>query len=141
MFRKRGLHFIHLNINSLLLKIDELRSIAKTTRAAIIGISESKLDKTVFNSEVAIEGYDLIRKDRNRHGGVLHVILETIFGITLNRLYKTILRFFFDLLLPKPKAITVGIIYKPPNQTDFLDKLSTSFSNYHLIDKDSLSIK
>ena len=68
IFKKRGLHFLHLNINSLLPKIEDLRSIAKLTHAAIIGISETKLDKTVFDSEVLIEGYDLIRKDRNRNG-------------------------------------------------------------------------
>ena len=39
-FSKRGLHLIHLNINSLLPKIEELRSIAKSTNAAGIGISE-----------------------------------------------------------------------------------------------------
>ena len=44
-FSKRGLHLIHLNINSLLPKIEELRSIAKSTNAAVIGISESKLDQ------------------------------------------------------------------------------------------------
>ena len=41
-FKKRGLHLIHLNINSLLSKIDELREIARKTRATIIGITESK---------------------------------------------------------------------------------------------------
>ena len=68
-FKKRGLHFIHLNINSLLSKIDELREIAKASRAAVIGISESKLDETVLDGEVAIEGFDLVRSDRNRHDG------------------------------------------------------------------------
>ena len=44
VFNSRGLHFIHLNINSLLPKIDELRNIAKLSNAAVIGIGESKLD-------------------------------------------------------------------------------------------------
>ena len=68
-FVKRGLHFIHININSLLPKIDELRSIAKNSNAAIIGVTESKLDESVQNSEICIENYSLIRCDRNRHGG------------------------------------------------------------------------
>ena len=46
-FNKRGLHLIHLNINSLLSKIDELREIARKTRAKVISITESKLD-TMF---------------------------------------------------------------------------------------------
>ena len=68
-FKKRGLHFLHLNIYSLLPKIDELRLIAKNSNAAIIGIAESKLDKTVLDNEVKIDGYELKRSDRNRQGG------------------------------------------------------------------------
>ena len=48
IFKSRGLHFIHLNINSLLPKNEEHRIIAKSTNAAIIGISESKLYESVF---------------------------------------------------------------------------------------------
>ena len=44
IFKHRGLHFLHLNINSLLPKIDELRHIARLTNATVIRISESKLD-------------------------------------------------------------------------------------------------
>ena len=62
--KMRGLHFIHLNINSLLSKIDELRVIAKVQKAAIIGITESKLDDSVLDGEVEIEGYKIIRSDR-----------------------------------------------------------------------------
>ena len=69
IFKHRGLHFLHLSINSLLPKIDELRHIARLTNAAVIGISKSKLDDSVLTSEIQIEGFDLLRCDRNRHGG------------------------------------------------------------------------
>ena len=36
VFNKRGQHLIHLNINSVLSKIDELRVIAKESRASVI---------------------------------------------------------------------------------------------------------
>ena len=36
-FKEGGLHFIHLNINSVLSKIDQLRIIALKTNAAVIG--------------------------------------------------------------------------------------------------------
>ena len=56
-FEKRGLHFIHLNINSILPKIDELRLIAFKSHAAVIGITESKIDDTVLDGEIMIDGY------------------------------------------------------------------------------------
>ena len=53
---KKGLHFLHININSLLPKIDELKCTVNKTKAAIIiiGITESKLDHTVYDLEVKV---------------------------------------------------------------------------------------
>ena len=53
VFTRKRVHFIHLNSNSLLPKIGELRHIAKNSNAAVTGISETKLDNTVYDSEVA----------------------------------------------------------------------------------------
>ena len=69
IFKHRGIHFLHLSINSLLSKIDELRHIARLTNAAVIGICESKLDDSVSTSQIQIDEYDFLRCDRNRHGG------------------------------------------------------------------------
>ena len=55
-FENKGLHFLHLNINSILPKLDELKTIAGNTKAAIIGITESKVDNSVSDSEVEIPG-------------------------------------------------------------------------------------
>ena len=63
VFKARGLHFIHININSLLPKIEELRRIACQSKAAVIGISESKLDNSIFDSEIEIDGYNILRFD------------------------------------------------------------------------------
>ena len=61
---KRGLHFLHININSLLPKIDELKCIANKTKATIIETTESKHDHTVPDLEVNLPGYDILRCDR-----------------------------------------------------------------------------
>ena len=34
-----------------------------------MGVSETKLDKSVLDGEVSIDGYEIKRADRNRHGG------------------------------------------------------------------------
>ena len=44
VFKSKGLHLIHVNINSFLPKIDELRDIANSSNTTAIGSSESKLN-------------------------------------------------------------------------------------------------
>ena len=63
------MHFIHVNVNSLLSKMDEIRYIAKLINATIIQSSEAKLDDTTLSSEPEIEGYYLVRFHRCRRGG------------------------------------------------------------------------
>ena len=52
IFKTNGLHLVHININSLLPKIDKLRHIS------------SKLDKSITTLEIPIDNYDLLRCDR-----------------------------------------------------------------------------
>ena len=51
-------------------KIEELRFIAKSTNAAIIGICESKCDGVVLEQEINIDNYKILHCDRIRQGGV-----------------------------------------------------------------------
>ena len=47
--------------------MEEVQIIASKTKAAVIGISESKLDETVLNGEINIPGYNTLRSDMNRY--------------------------------------------------------------------------
>ena len=47
-FRNSGLHFLHLNINNLLRKIDEVREIVKISNQAVTGITKTKLDNSII---------------------------------------------------------------------------------------------
>ena len=62
------MHFIHININTILPKTDEVRYITNITNASIIG-SETKLDETIWSSELEVDGYGLVRLDLSRRGG------------------------------------------------------------------------
>ena len=68
-FRKRGLDFLHINVNSLLSNIDELRDVVGHTKPEILEITKSKLDSSVSDHEVNISGYCILRSDRSRYGG------------------------------------------------------------------------
>ena len=52
VFYNKELHFMHLNINSLLNEIEKLCYIASSSNAAVIGITETKLNNTVYDSDV-----------------------------------------------------------------------------------------
>ena len=94
---KKGLPFLHININSLLPKTDELKCIANKTKAAIIGIMESKLDHTVPDLEVNLTGYDILRCDRNRNGGgVACYIRKDLYFNARPLNFKKIENIFFD---------------------------------------------
>ena len=126
-FSNRRLHLIHLNINILLPKIDELRDIAKRTKPAVIGMSESKLDSTVLDSQVYIDNYKILHFDRNRHGRRVACYIRSDIRYKLNSfLPNEIENITFGILMPHTKPITVGIIYSPQislNVLIFLKKI------------------
>ena len=67
LFHKRGFHFLVINVDSLLLKVNELRDVVGHTKAAILGITESKFDSSVSDQDVNMSGYSILRSDRNTY--------------------------------------------------------------------------
>ena len=90
--------------------------IANKTKAAIIGIVESKLDHTVPDLEVNLPGYDILPCDRNGIGGSVACYVRKDLCFNTRPLNcKEIENIVFDILLPKSKPITIGVFYRPPN--------------------------
>ena len=135
---KKRLHFLHIYINRLLPKIDELECIANKTKATIIGITESKLDHNVPDLEVNLPGYEILRCDRNRNGGgVACYIRKDLCFNTKPLNCKEIENIIFDILFPKSKPITIGVFYRPPNQVNFMELIIVkSFSLLNLQDNE-----
>ena len=129
------MHFIHLNINSLLPKIDEIRYVAKLTNATVIGLSETKLDNTVLSSELEIEGYDLVRSDRSRRGGGVACFVKN--SISYNRkpnFCTNTESIFIEIFLPRSKPVLIGILYRPPDKYDFVNCLERTFSDTNVFE-------
>ena len=117
IFQKRGMHFIHLNINSLLSKIDEICLIAKLTNATVIGLSELKLDDTVWSSEPQIEEYYLVRFDRSRGGrGVVCFVKNSISYNQKPNFCINTENIFMEVFLSKFKPVLIGVLCRPPDK-------------------------
>ena len=61
-----GLRIAHLNIRSLLPKIEEIRLLLESTQLDVFCITETWLDHTVGTGEIKVDRYNAIRNDRNR---------------------------------------------------------------------------
>ena len=70
------MHISHLNMSSLLPKVDYTGFIAKHSNASIMGIIKSKQDSSILNSKTDIKGCDLIKVNCLRRGGVVRKSLS-----------------------------------------------------------------
>ena len=127
----KGLLFVHANVRSLLPKLPEISLFLNRTKAAILAISESWLDNTVTNAELNIDGYSVLRKDRNRHGGGVCIYINNNLNYDVkNNTVPDIEYIAIDLLLPKTRPITFGVFYRPPNDSSFVTKLGAVFDGF-----------
>ena len=98
----------------MLSKIDELREIVEISNPTVIGITETKLGNLISDSEISIDGYCTILRDRNsKGGGVICYVTNKICYNTKSFISNEIENIFIELLIPKTKPITVGIAHKP----------------------------
>ena len=72
---------LHLsNVMSLAPKIDEIRHYASEAKVDLICITETWLKNHIHDNIIAVEGYNLLRRDRidNEHGGICMYIKSNI---------------------------------------------------------------
>ena len=71
----------------------------------------------------------IIRCDRNRHGGGVACYIRNDLSYNILSVFpREIESVFFEILLPNSKPITVGTIYRPPNQSNFLEVLNENMN-------------
>ena len=141
IFKKKGLHFVHLNCNSLCSKIDEIREFVLVTNPHVICFSETKLDFSHTDAEVSIDNYSCVRKDRNRHGGgvacYVHKSIDYDVRLDFSDNFENI---FIDILLPMTAPILLGVVYRPPTDTCFVENLTNSIANSNTFDAQEVYI-
>ena len=102
IFRTKRMHLMHVNVNSLLFKINELRYITRLSNAAVIGVSESKLNKSITDSATLLSKYNLLHCHRNRKVGGVACYTRIDLIYTQNYLFPNdIENVFFEIHLPK----------------------------------------
>ena len=79
--------------------------------------------------EIQIADYKILWCDRNRHGGGVACYIRNDLSYNITSVFpREIESVFFEILLPNSKPITVGTIYRPPNQSNFLEVLNENMN-------------
>ena len=73
------------------------------------------------DGEVKIDGYSILRNDRNRHGGGVCLYVRNGLNFDLKRIpTPSVECLFIDILFPNTRPITFGVCYRPPSDNSFL---------------------
>ena len=109
-----------LNITSLTLHIDELRAMMADQYLDILALNETRLDSSICDNQVHIDGYSIIRRDRNRVGGGVSIYIRTTINYNLrvdltSDAYEIL---SIDILKPNSSPFNVTALYRPPNCDD-----------------------
>ena len=84
VFKERsGLGFFHLNVRSLVPKMDMLRIWAHSTDADVFVLSETWLSKSVSDKVINISGYNVFRSDRPNRGGGVAIYIKNQYQVNV----------------------------------------------------------
>ncbi|XP_057292275.1 uncharacterized protein LOC130614833 [Hydractinia symbiolongicarpus] len=118
---KRGFKLLHLNVNGLFGKIDQIRDMLFSTRKNIhiFGITESHLTEIIPDSLVSIEGYRTVRKDRKTGigCGVIVYIRDNLKWQRRFDLERDIESRVVEIFVEKSKSFIVCVMYRPPDSS------------------------
>ena len=125
--QNRGLKVLHLNVNGLLGKIDQIRLLLTETgrNIQILQVSESHLDDSAPDSFVKVFGYNLIRRDRKNGpgGGVCIYIREDLkYQRRLDLENHELEALVIEIFIKHSKSLLISVIYRPPDSSKYLNK-------------------
>ena len=98
-----------INIVSLTKYIDQLRVYLQNQLFHVIGANETRLNETIGDGNVVLNGYDILRNDRNREGGGVALYVKTC----LNSLVR-------DDLIPDGLEAICAQIKRPKSKPLFI---------------------
>ncbi len=109
---------LSVNCNSLLSKIDEIRSILCTSDADILAVQETKLDSSINDAEIAVPGYSIFRNDRSwNSGGVLLFIRSSLKPKSIKIAVASGLLLVAAEVAFRNRSIIVATAYRSPGQS------------------------
>ena len=121
-FSSKGIHICNLNIRHILPKIDDIRiTLSSENGPDILGMCETILKKNNPDSQLSINGFNFMRKDRtdvqDKAGGGLLLYYKQSLQVTRRNdpEISNIESFWSDIILPNSRPFLICTVYRPPN--------------------------
>ena len=113
----RGFKMASLNIASLVLHIDEIRALLHDKYFDVICLNETRLDTTISDEQVFIDGYTIIRNDRRRTGGGVCIYVRSSLNYNVRHDLPCDKHEILSINISKPNCspFNVTALYRPPN--------------------------
>ena len=118
----KGLTMAHLNIRSLVKNIDELRQFVCTNNLDVLTLSETWLDSSFSDEEIAIDNFRMERCDRCRNGGGTAMLIHERFvydRLPLSPELNNLEMVMCAVKLPRSRPPLIGSVYRPPDDKNF----------------------
>ena len=101
--------------------MDEMRTIVTECNVDIMGMCETFLDDNVADNEICIDGYTVVKKTRNRHGGgVLLFIKAGIQYTEITNLAGSEVEGVWANMQCDKQHLALGVMYRPPSSNNGL---------------------
>ena len=120
---------LYYNARSLIPKMDELHSIVESQRPLVICIVETWLSDEIRDQEISLPGYQVIRLDRNRHGGGILIYVHNAITSKVLLSGPNELEFLaVSLCTPNSnRKHCVALLYRPPSSpVSFFDNFCSA---------------
>ena len=114
-------------------KLDELRGLTETESPDVICIVETWLSSDVSDNELVISDYQILRRDRDRHGGGVMMYVHSSLAVHSHACVIDAELLIVSVSLSKfsPK-FCIALYYRPPSAgVDSFDCLSRNLYNLH----------
>ena len=129
---RKGLSISLLNVNGLRSKLDDIKILLQSGNIDILCVNETKVDQHISQADLAISGYNLHRKDRNRHGGGVGIYCKDFINInTLPHLSSEgIESIWIKISVKKSSPIFLCCAYRPPRKGQDKEKIEHLISHF-----------
>ena len=130
------------NIHHMVSHFEELKLLLENDNPDIIGISKTKLDETIHDSDIEISNYNIICKDRDKFGsGIVMYIRESLNYKLRDDLDFDIESISVEIKVGNFRSFLVTSLYRPVQKpVEYFDRIEALISATEADRKESIII-